>query len=144
MKRGLRSTLLALTVCVMFAGAVSNQECLKVYGDEQDISQDGTDPDINWENYGQTIYNTTAGMLSNNVSSIAQTDDGVVWIGTDRGLAAYDGNEFTEYGTFYHFDGVSDITKTADGGVWFATTTYGGAVNLGSRFQHFDDVSGYA
>lgn len=144
MKRGLRSALLVLTACVTFAGAVFNQEGVSVYGDGQDVSGGGTDADISWENYGQTIYNTTTGMLSNNVSSIAQTDDGVVWIGTDKGLAAYDGNEFTEYGTFYHFDGVNDITKTVDGGVWFATTTYGGAVNLGSRFQHFDDVSEYA
>lgn len=94
-----------------------------------------------WERYGQTIYNTTNGLLSNHVSSIAQTGDGVVWIGTDEGLAAFDGNEFTEYGSFYHFDGVNDMVRTGEGGIWFATTTYGGAIYLGQRFQHFDNVS---
>lgn len=94
-----------------------------------------------WESYGQTIYNTTNGLLSNHVSSIAQTGDGVVWIGTDKGLAAFDGNEFTEYGSFFHFDGVNDMIRTGAGSVWFATTTYGGAIYLGQRFQHFDDVS---
>ena len=99
---------------------------------------------IAWEKYGRTIYNTTTGLMSNKVSSMTQTSDGIVWIGTDEGLAAYDGNEFTEYGSFYHFDGVNDMITTKDGGVWFATTTYGGAIYLGSRFQHFDDVSEYA
>ena len=99
---------------------------------------------IAWEKYDQTIYNTTTGLMSNKVSSMTQTSDGIVWIGTDEGLAAYDGNEFTEYGSFYHFDGVNDMITTKDGGVWFATTTYGGAIYLGSRFQHFDDVSEYA
>lgn len=36
------------------------------------------------------------------------------------------------------------MITTKDGGVWFATTTYGGAIYLGSRFQHFDDVSEHA
>lgn len=94
-----------------------------------------------WESFGQTIYNTTNGLMSNNVSSIAQTSDGVIWIGTDEGLSAFDGNEFVEYGGFFHFDGVNDMVRTKDGGVWFATATYGGAIYLGSRFQHFDNIS---
>ena len=133
----------------VFCGFVLDLEYVKASENEslttQDTQSDGTTKkDIAWENYAMTIYNTTDGLISNNVSSIAQTSDGIVWIGTDEGLTAYDGNEFTEYGSFYHFDGVNDMAETADGGVWFATTTYGGAVNLGSRFQHFDDVSDYA
>lgn len=98
------------------------------------------DNQVAWENYGQIIYNSTNGLMSNHVTSIAQTVDGNVWIGTDEGLVAFDGNEFSEYGGFYHFDGINDMVMTAAGGVWYATTTYGGAINLGSRFQHFDNV----
>ena len=70
---------------------------------------------IAWEKYGRTIYNTTTGLMSNKVSSMTQTSDGIVWIGTDEGLAAYDGNEFTEYGSFYHFDGVWTVCRGATG-----------------------------
>lgn len=96
---------------------------------------------MEWQNYSQYIYNTTNGLMSNNVTSLVQTDDGMVWIGTGAGLAGYDGNEFTEYGSFYYFDGVNDMVKTRAGSMWCATTTYGAAVYLGSRFHHFDDVS---
>ncbi len=133
----------------VFSGVVMNTEFVMAADGEPDTTQNTTIDDENrqniaWENYGQTIYNTASGLNSNNVSSVAQTSDGMVWIGTDKGLIMYDGNEFTEYGPFYHFDGVNDMIRTADGGVWFATTTYGGAIYLGSRFQHFDDVSEYA
>ena len=96
---------------------------------------------LNLKEYEQTIYNTTNGLMSNNVSSIGQTGEGRVWIGTDKGLIAYDGNDFSEYGSFYHFDGVNDILQTKNKSAWFATTTYGGGVYLGVRFHHFDNLS---
>mgnify|MGYP002649067118 FL=1 len=109
----------------------------------QSVQEDSAQDDgiMEWQNYSQYIYNTTNGLMSNEVNAIAQSDDGVVWIGTGGGLEGFDGNEFTEYGPFFHFDGVNDIIRTKAGGIWCATTTYGGAVYLGNRFQHFDDVS---
>lgn len=141
-----RSVISVAAAFAVFLGAVLNPEYVKASESEADTApgtkiEETADGGIAWENYGETIYNTTEGLMSNNVSSVTQTGDGIVWIGTDKGLVAFDGNEFTEYGSFYHFDGINDMVRTSDGGVWFATTTYGGAVNLGSRFQHFDDVS---
>ncbi len=149
MRRIKSAVTIALAVTVLFSALNVGNIKADDSGNEQDgvtaIQNDTADSGyIAWEKYGQTIYNTTTGLMSNKVSSITQTSDGIVWIGTDEGLAAYDGNEFTEYGSFYHFDGVNDMITTKDGGVWFATTTYGGAIYLGSRFQHFDDVSDYA
>lgn len=130
-----------IAMALLVSGAVLFQSIISGFGGAPVYASEREQTGILWESYGQTIYNTTNGLLSNHVSSIAQTGDGVVWIGTDKGLAAFDGNEFTEYGSFYHFDGVNDIIRTAAGSVWFATTTYGGAIYLGQRFQHFDDVS---
>lgn len=110
---------------------------------EKNIQETAAQDDgiMEWQNYSQYIYNTTNGLMSNEVSSVVQSDDGVVWIGTGAGLVGFDGSEFMEYGPFFHFDGVNDIIKTRAGGIWCATTTYGAAVYLGNRFQHFDDVS---
>ena len=110
---------------------------------EKNIQETAAQDDgiMEWQNYSQYIYNTTNGLMSNEVSSVVQSDDGVVWIGTGAGLVGFDGSEFMEYGPFFHFDGVNDIIKTRAGGIWCATTTYGAAVYLRNRFQHFDDVS---
>ena len=138
MKRKYKRAAALISAGILFCSSLGQFECDTVKA--QDYTA-GMDSVIEWNEYGQTVYNTTNGLISNHVSSSEQTNDGVVWIGTDDGLVAYDGNEFTTYGGFYHFDGINDMVKTVDGGIWYATTTYGGAVYLGSRFQHFDDVS---
>ena len=99
---------------------------------EKNIQETAAQDDgiMEWQNYSQYIYNTTNGLMSNEVSSVVQSDDGVVWIGTGAGLVGFDGSEFMEYGPFFHFDGVNDIIKTRAGGIWCATTTYGAAVYL--------------
>ncbi len=140
MKRIYKRTATLISAGILFCSSFA-QACDTVDTVNAQEYEDGSDNVIEWDAYGQTIYNTTNGLISNHVSSIEQTGDGVVWIGTDEGLSAYDGNEFTTYGGFYHFDGINDMVRTADGGIWYATTTYGGAIYLGSRFQHFDDVS---
>lgn len=143
----IKSVIAAIVAASVFGGLIFDTEFVKASEGEEaqsiTASAEGNadDGSIAWEKYGQTVYNTTTGLMSNRVSSITQTSDGIVWIGTDEGLVAYDGNEFTEYGPFYHFDGINDMITTKEGGVWFATTTYGGAIYLDSRFQHFDDVS---
>lgn len=140
MKRIYKRTATLISAGILFCSSFA-QACDTVDTVSAQEYEAGSDNVIEWDAYGQTIYNTTNGLISNHVSSIEQTGDGVVWIGTDEGLSAYDGNEFTTYGSFYHFDGINDMVRTADGGIWYATTTYGGAIYLGSRFQHFDDVS---
>lgn len=145
MKRKYMPRVAIITVFLLLFVSFGQNNCVMV-----SAKDNGDIPDNipKWETYGQTIYNTTNGLTSNHVSSIEQTSDGIVWIGTDKGLTAYNGNEFIHYGSFYYFDGVNDMVKTADGGIWYATTTYGGAVNLGTRFHHFDNageqVSNYA
>ncbi len=118
--------------CLLTAGVL----CISLLIGSMHVKAD----ELEWDKLGQVIYNSTNGLMSNNVSSIEQTNDGIVWIGTDKGLVAFDGNEFAEYGSFYYFDGVTDMTLTRSGSIWYATTTYGGAVNLETRFHHFDDI----
>ena len=49
--------------------------------------------------YTFTHYTTTTGLLSNQVSSVVQDDEGYIWIGTTDGLQRFDG---TRYKTFRH------------------------------------------
>ncbi|HSF88684.1 MAG TPA: two-component regulator propeller domain-containing protein, partial [Saprospiraceae bacterium] len=42
-------------------------------------------------------YTVREGLSDNNVSGIAQDDQGYIWIGTDAGLSRFDGHQFTNF-----------------------------------------------
>ncbi len=44
--------------------------------------------------YRQLIWNTDTGLPQNSVTGITQTDDGYIWLGTQEGLARFDGVRF--------------------------------------------------
>lgn len=47
--------------------------------------------------FGHEVWLTENGLPQNTVHSIAQTSDGYIWIGTDEGLARFDGVRFTVF-----------------------------------------------
>src|SRR6266850_7283565 len=47
--------------------------------------------------FSQEAWLTENGLPQNTVHSIAQTNDGYVWIGTEEGLARFDGVRFTVF-----------------------------------------------
>jgi signal transduction histidine kinase/ligand-binding sensor domain-containing protein len=50
------------------------------------------------DDYVVTVWDTDSGLPDNTVTSIAQTPDGYLWVGTQRGgLARFDGTRFTEF-----------------------------------------------
>ncbi len=68
-------------------------------------------------------WRTADGLPQNSVNAIVQTADGYLWVGTNGGLARFDGVRFANYGLA---DGLKSgrITDLADdglGGLWIAT-----------------------
>lgn len=57
------------------------------------------DPDKPLSRPTQSIWNTTSGLPHNSVLALAQTPDGYLWIGTEEGLARFDGVRFTVFDT---------------------------------------------
>ena len=53
------------------------------------------DSQTNLSRYGHDVWLTENGLPQNTVHSIAQTKDGYLWIGTEAGLARFDGVTFT-------------------------------------------------
>ncbi len=47
--------------------------------------------------YVQNVWGTDAGLPHNSVDAIAQTSDGYLWLGTEEGLARFDGSRFTVF-----------------------------------------------
>ena len=55
------------------------------------------DPQKAISQYIQTAWTTDAGLPQTSIYTVAQTGDGYLWVGTESGLARFDGVRFTVY-----------------------------------------------
>jgi len=72
-------------------------------------------------------WGTEAGLPQNTVNAIVQTRDGYLWLGTQGGLARFDGVRFTVFGLT---DGlpsaqVRALCEDAEGNLWIGTSSGG-------------------
>jgi len=98
--------------------------------------------------YNSRTWQTDEGLPGNVVEAIAQTRDGFLWVGTDEGLARFDGVAFTSFNAKNTPEIVnSSITALcADqtGGLWIGTDG-GGLVRLSKgKFFHYGKTNGLA
>jgi ligand-binding sensor domain-containing protein/two-component sensor histidine kinase len=83
------------------------------------------DPLRSLTQYSRTVWTQADGLPQDTVKAITQTADGYLWLGTDEGLARFDGYEFT---TFDKSDGnlpsnsITALAATADGALWIGTS----------------------
>lgn len=74
--------------------------------------------------YTRTVWTQEHGLPQDTVRAIAQTKDGYLWLGTDEGLAQFDGYEFTvfnkENGSLPS-NSVSALWAASDGSLWIGT-----------------------
>src|SRR5262249_40466206 len=89
---------------------------------------------------------TDAGLPNNTVQTVVQTRDGYLWVGTQYGLARFDGTRFT---VFWR-DNVPEMRNpniiglraANDGSLWIATGS-GGVLRLrDGKFVHFGKENG--
>ena len=65
---------------------------------------------FNQRNGQYAVYTVASGLPSNNVLCVWYSTSGILWLGTDQGIASFDGEHFTCFGTA---DGLLDQTATA-------------------------------
>jgi signal transduction histidine kinase/ligand-binding sensor domain-containing protein len=74
--------------------------------------------------YTRTVWNQEHGLPQDTVRAIAQTKDGYLWLGTDEGLAQFDGYDFVvfnkENGTLPS-NSVGALWAAKDGSLWIGT-----------------------
>jgi signal transduction histidine kinase/ligand-binding sensor domain-containing protein len=90
--------------------------------------------------YLRTDFTVEQGLPDDEVNAIAQTPNGFLWVGTDGGLARFDGEHFTQIrlrpGISKEIP-VSFLLTAADGALWVGT--YSGLVYIpGTAVDHFD------
>ena len=83
------------------------------------------DPSLDISQYAHTAWTARDGVVRGAVGSIAQTPDGYLWIGTDRGLLRFDGVRTVPVlpGEQLPSDSLNRLLVSRDGALWIGTDT---------------------
>jgi ligand-binding sensor domain-containing protein len=105
------------------------------------------DPHKALSEYGLDKWYETDGLPQSSISSIVQTSDGYLWLGTRGGLVRFDGVKFTLFNTQTQSlkdDEVMDLIEDEKGGLWIGT--YGGGLTIyrHGKFTTFTENEGLA
>ena len=82
------------------------------------------DPRKSLTQYSRTLWNQERGLPQDTIRAITQTKDGYLWLGTDEGLARFDGYEFVVFSKSNGDLPDNSITALAaanDGSLWIGT-----------------------
>ncbi len=90
----------------------------------------------NYNAYVQTIYNGSNGLPGGSVNDIAQTNDGVLWIGTYGGLYRYGGNEFEWMDEFESVKNVNCMYTDEEGRLWIGTNDSGLSICIDEKISN--------
>ena len=90
--------------------------------DVQAAAQSGS---IDYNDYVQSIYSSNNGLPCGEANDIAQTNDGVLWIGTYAGLYRYNGREFRWIDDYESVKNVNCLYVDEEGRMWIGTNDNG-------------------
>jgi len=75
--------------------------------------------------YSRTVWTQEHGLPQDTIRTITQTTDGYLWLGTDEGLARFDGYDFVVFDKD-HFplptNSIASLAAGADGSLWIGTS----------------------
>ncbi|QNI30486.1 PAS domain-containing protein [Alloacidobacterium dinghuense] len=92
-----------------------------------------------------TSWNAKEG-VSGNVTALAQTTDGYLWVGTTDGLLRFDGVSFERYqpeAGSLTASSVSALMAVPDGGLWVGFTRGGASFIKNGRVRNYSDPDGF-
>jgi signal transduction histidine kinase/ligand-binding sensor domain-containing protein len=85
----------------------------------------GLDPSKALTQYSRTVWTQEHGLPQDTIRAITQTTDGYLWLGTDEGLARFDGYDFVVFDKNHYNLPTNSITALAaglDGSLWIGTS----------------------
>jgi len=85
----------------------------------------GLDPRKSLAQYSSTIWAQQHGLPQDTIRAIAQTPEGFLWVGTDEGLARFDGYEFVVHNQENNNlpgNSITSLASAADGSLWIGTS----------------------
>lgn len=97
--------------------------------------------EINYNDYVQTIYSSQNGLPCGEANDIAQTGDGIMWIGTYAGLYRYNGREFRWMDGFDSVRNVNCLYVDEEGRLWIGTNDNGLSIVINEQVVNVIDQS---
>ena len=97
------------------------------------------DPRKSLTQYSRSLWTQQYGLPQDTIRAIAQTTDGYLWLGTDEGLARFDGYEFVSFSKAngdLPTNSITSLAATSDGSLWIGTSN-GLAQYRDRRFRIF-------
>ena len=96
-------------------------------------------PDYN--DYVQSVYSSNNGLPCGEANDIAQTNDGVLWIGTYAGLYRYNGREFRWVDDYESVKNVNCLYVDEEGRLWIGTNDNGLSIAIREKIVNVLDQS---
>ena len=98
---------------------------------------------IDYNDYVQSVYSNNNGLPCGEANDIAQTNDGVLWIGTYAGLYRYNGREFRWVDDYESVKNVNCLYVDEEGRLWIGTNDNGLSIVIREKIVNvLDQASG--
>ena len=94
-----------------------------------------------YNDYVQNIYSSNNGLPCGEANDIAQTNDGVLWIGTYAGLYRYNGKEFRWVDDYESVKNVNCLYVDEEGRMWIGTNDNGLSITIREEIVNVLDSS---
>jgi len=102
-------------------------------------------PSVNISQYAHTAWTAREGFFKGTITSIAQTPDGYLWIGTEFGLLRFDGLQFVPWqppqGDHLPSSYIRSMLAVRDGRLWLGTLA-GLASWKDGKLTHYPELAG--
>ena len=92
--------------------------------------------------YIRTIYNGDNGLECGHANDVAQTNDGILWVGSYSGLYRYNGNTFKFMNEFDLVKNVNCLFVDSEGRLWIGTNDNGVVVAINENIVSSMDSNG--
>ena len=125
-----KAMIVALAALLGLAGANSARAQEEARSDRTDFSS-----------YVQTVYSSKNGLPCGEANDIAQTNDGILWIGTYAGLYRYNGREFRWMDGYDSVRNVNCLYVDAEGRLWIGTNDNGLSICINEEISNVVDQS---
>ena len=94
-----------------------------------------------YNDYVQSVYSSNNGLPCGEANDIAQTNDGVLWIGTYAGLYRYNGREFRWVDDYESVRNVNCLYVDEEGRLWIGTNDNGLSIVIREKIVNVLDQS---
>ncbi len=140
-----RKKIVILFSVVLYALSLLGPGTVRVHADEQEqhkISSYFLDAIRDNTNLSMTVYDASNGLMNSSANAIAETKDGVIWVGISNGLVRYDGRSFERIDPAGNISNVLSLYTDSSDRLWVGTSYSGAVVLSGNDAKAYDRTSG--